>query len=226
MVNYRVWYLLAIPTVAVLFVFALPVLLTVLCFLVSRARSRPRKMHADPPRFTMPPATRRDLTLRDGIRLTYYVIRGRCPDRVMVFAAGIGCASSFRYWAAPVVQRFGDDFTYIYWDYRGLFDSQQPKLPRRFAVIEHAEDLNEILCAEGIERIDVLLGHSMGGMVALEFCAIHPNKVDSLIIANSGHGKVFSSALQPLCRIPFMSRFLQRVCMIVGQHLYAMFCLF
>ena len=65
----------------------------------------------------------RQVTTRDDVRLHYYVIPGRTSATIM-FAPGLGCASSFSYWAAPVMHFLGDKYTYIYWDYRGLFESQ------------------------------------------------------------------------------------------------------
>jgi len=116
------------------------------------------------PKWTMPVPQARHLVSRDGVRLKYYVIPGRTKD-VMVFAAGLSCASTFHLWAAPLVYAFGDRYTYLYWEYRGLFESDRPHRSRRLAIPEHAEDLREILRAEQISRIDVLVGHSMGCQV-------------------------------------------------------------
>jgi pimeloyl-ACP methyl ester carboxylesterase len=47
-----------------------------------------------------------------------------------------------------------------------------------------AEDLRAVLDALGLDRID-LLGHSLGGMIALRFVLAHPDRVASLILMDS-----------------------------------------
>ena len=155
----------------------------------------------------MPPREEKEVVLRDGVRLKYYVIHGEVGAPVMVFAAGLSCASTFHLWAAPVVHRFGARYTYIYWEYRGLFHSDRPKRPRRLAIPEHAEDLHEILRQEGLDRIDVLVGHSMGCQVTLEFALLYPEQVDKIVLSNGGHGRICSSFLQPLVRVPGARQF-------------------
>eukprot|EP00160_Parvularia_atlantis_P021704 Unigene9508_Nuclearia_a/m.29032 Unigene9508_Nuclearia_a/g.29032 ORF Unigene9508_Nuclearia_a/g.29032 Unigene9508_Nuclearia_a/m.29032 type:complete len:282 (-) Unigene9508_Nuclearia_a:51-896(-) len=100
------------------------------------------------------------------------------------------------------MHRLSDRYTYIYWDYRGLFNSQGPKRIRRMSIHEQAEDLYEILKAEGIQTIHMLLGHSMGVQVGLEFALLYPERVERLVLCNGGHGKLMSSGLQPLFRVP------------------------
>jgi hypothetical protein len=152
--------------------------------------------------WAMPVPRAKQLVLRDGVRLTYYVVPGVPGARTMVFAAGLSCASTFHLWAAPVVHRFGRQYTYVYWEYRGLFQSARPKRPRRLAIPEHAEDLRELCRREGLDRIDVLIGHSMGCQVSLEFALLYPECVDKIVLSNGGHGRICSSFLQPLVRVP------------------------
>jgi pimeloyl-ACP methyl ester carboxylesterase len=47
-----------------------------------------------------------------------------------------------------------------------------------------AEDLRAILDTLGLDRVD-LLGHSLGGMIALRFVLAHPERVASLILMDS-----------------------------------------
>jgi pimeloyl-ACP methyl ester carboxylesterase len=182
------------------------------------------------------PRSRRVLTTRDGVRLTYYVLFPGNP-RLMVFASGLGFASDFAAFASLVHRygKVGGDFSFIAWDYRGLFSSgggpmaddeeeedngtrrrstrakQQSKrpVPRRLAIPNHAEDLADILTAEGRYRqIDLLVGYSLGVAISLEFAALYPDRLKKLALINGTYGSVFETAFQPFFRVPFLSALL------------------
>eukprot|EP00735_Rhodelphis_limneticus_P001866 TRINITY_DN12574_c0_g1::TRINITY_DN12574_c0_g1_i1::g.2660::m.2660 TRINITY_DN12574_c0_g1::TRINITY_DN12574_c0_g1_i1::g.2660 ORF type:complete len:437 (-),score=58.98,sp/B1ZB18/RUTD_METPB/27.21/1e-12,Abhydrolase_6/PF12697.2/2.3e-22,Abhydrolase_1/PF00561.15/2.7e-08,Abhydrolase_5/PF12695.2/1.4e-05,Abhydrolase_4/PF08386.5/0.001,Ser_hydrolase/PF06821.8/0.31 TRINITY_DN12574_c0_g1_i1:285-1526(-) len=166
--------------------------------------------------WTAPVPEKRSLISRDGIRIQYSVIPAN-PNienpKVMVLACGLGIQAdqpSFGCFA-PLLYAYGDQFTYITWHYRGLFDSEFPKRRRRLAIAEHAEDLKEILDREKIGCMDVLVGHSMGVQVSLEMTTLYPERVSRLILVNGTHGQVFTSALQPLFRIPFAQAFYKQL---------------
>jgi len=91
---------------------------------------------------------------------------------------------------------------FLTWDYRGLFDSQNEKLIRRLAIANHAEDLHAILQAEKISTIDILVGHSMGVQVSLEFTSLYPEIPQKLVLLNGTYGRVFDSVYQPFFRVP------------------------
>lgn len=111
----------------------------------------------------------------------------------MVFANGLGVRSSFTP-IVPLIHRYENEgWTFITWDYRGLFENSQPKRLRRLAIPEHAEDLAEILRAEGIEQVDLLCGFSMGVQVSLETAALYPELIERLVLLNGTHGQVFNS---------------------------------
>jgi pimeloyl-ACP methyl ester carboxylesterase len=103
---------------------------------------------------------------------------------------------------------FGPEFTYVTWDYRGLFGSDKLVQPRGLAIHEHAKDALEVLRAAGFEKADVMIGHSLGTAVTLEFVLLFPECVKALVLMNGFHGHVFSTAFQPLVRIPFMGDFI------------------
>lgn len=54
-----------------------------------------------------------------------------------------------------------------------------------FSYAVMVEDLNSYCTAKGLERIN-LLGHSMGGKVAMFFAMSFPQKIDKLIVADIG----------------------------------------
>ena len=47
-----------------------------------------------------------------------------------------------------------------------------------------------MLTAAGYESADVILGHSQGVQVALEFAAIFPDAVQAMVLLNGSHGQV------------------------------------
>ena len=122
--------------------------------------------------------------------------------KVMLLAEPLGQKGPSVYRA--LIHYFGDDFVYITWDYRGLFDSSSPSVPRRISIPQHAEDAIEVLKACGFEYADVIVGHSMGTAVALEACLLFPEKIKSQILLNGFHGHVFSTVSQPLVRFPLI----------------------
>jgi len=66
------------------------------------------------------------------------------------------------------------------WDMPGYGDSALPSVPYSFALL--ADALCALLDALRLERA-VLIGHSMGGMVALEAFATYPQRIAGLVLA-------------------------------------------
>jgi pimeloyl-ACP methyl ester carboxylesterase len=95
-------------------------------------------------------------------------------SRAVVLLHGIGGSGAL--WG-PTLPALGAHRA-IAWDMPG-YDASPP-LPRMtFPAL--AEALRALLDAGGIARAD-LVGHSMGGMVALEFARAHPARVRSLVL--------------------------------------------
>lgn len=76
-------------------------------------------------------------------------------------------------------------------DQRGHGGSSNPGAGYHFDQL--VADLAAFLDAVGIERCD-LLGHSMGGMVALRFTLAHPERVASLVLMDTSAAPVHASA--------------------------------
>ena len=150
----------------------------------------------------------KSVTARDGfvlkIRTTSNPSSSK-PTKVMLFAAGLGCENADA--LIPIMCQYGNEYTYIAWNYRGFFGSSATASVsscRRFlSISEHARDALDILSASGYSKFDVVVGHSMGSSVAFEFALLYPDLVDRIIILNGMHGHVYSTAAQPLVRFPF-----------------------
>lgn len=148
-------------------------------------------------------------TARDGIKLHVRVSLDKrrqkvavADKKVMLLAAPLGQRGPSLY--NPIMARYGPEYTYITWDYRGFFRSDTPDRRRRISIHEHAEDAMEVIRACGFEKVSVMVGHSMGTAVAFETVLLFPDAVGALVILNGFHGHVFSTAFQPLVRFPFV----------------------
>ncbi len=69
-------------------------------------------------------------------------------------------------------------------DQRGHGGSTNTGVPDGYQLDALADDLDATLTALGIRQCD-LLGHSMGGMVALRFVLAHPERVQSLVLMDT-----------------------------------------
>lgn len=93
-----------------------------------------------------------------------------------------GLASNARIWdlAAPIL---AENFAVVALDQRGHGLSDHPDEGYDFATI--SGDLESFLQMLGISR-PVLVGHSWGGNVALEYTAKHPSAVAALVLVDGG----------------------------------------
>lgn len=84
-------------------------------------------------------------------------------------------------------QSFADalasDHRVIAYDLRGRGDSDKPE--EGYSVPLHAEDLAELIDELGLER-PVVIGHSLGALIALYFAAHHPDKLSKLVLLDAG----------------------------------------
>ncbi|MDQ1543459.1 MAG: lipase [Actinomycetota bacterium] len=92
-----------------------------------------------------------------------------------------GVTASHMSWLA--VARALAPRTVIAPDLRGRGGSRD--LPAPFGMAQHAEDALALLDRHGIEKVDVV-GHSMGGFVAMRFAANFPERVRSVTLVDGG----------------------------------------
>jgi proline iminopeptidase len=76
------------------------------------------------------------------------------------------------------------EFDLVFVDQRGCGESA-PASDGRYDLSDFAKDISEIVAAVGTSRPRGILGHSLGGMVAIETLASYPNLFDFAILSNS-----------------------------------------
>ena len=145
----------------------------------------------------------------DGVKLRVLCTKTqrkgkKSSKKVMLLGLPLGQKGEASF--APILAHFGDEYVYVTWHYRGMFNSADPNTERRMSMTHHAMDAKFVLQKCGYDYCDVFIGHSMGCAVAFETVLLYPDLVGSLVIINGFHGHVFSTAFQPLARLPFFRR--------------------
>ena len=93
-----------------------------------------------------------------------------------------GLLGSNRNWS-HLVDRLDDEHRVVIPDLFGHGASAKPE--GDYGVAAHAATLRDLLDRLGIESV-TLVGHSLGGGIALEFCYLFPDRVDRLVLVGSG----------------------------------------
>jgi pimeloyl-ACP methyl ester carboxylesterase len=124
----------------------------------------------------------------DGVNL-FYRQAGRGPDVILVH----GLAANLSSWYFRITPPLAQHYRVTAYDLRGHGLSDMP--PTGYTSAEMANDMRGLLDALSIRRAH-LVGHSFGGLVALHFTALFPERVETLTIADSRVG-----ALQPVPKL-------------------------
>lgn len=85
-------------------------------------------------------------------------------------------------WFEPLLAHLPTGIRAVAADSRGCGDSEKPEGPWRLADL--AEDLHQLMQTLGHPRYAVL-GHSLGGSVALELAVAHPEAVERVLLINA-----------------------------------------
>jgi pimeloyl-ACP methyl ester carboxylesterase len=125
-----------------------------------------------------------------------------------------GWMGSWRYWF-PTMERVAENFRTYSFDFWGFGDSQRQNSIE--SVNTYSNQVIRFLDALGIDRV-MLVGHSMGGMVALKTALMHPRRITRVaavgapIVGNSLSLllKVTDNPMiaRAFVRVPKMQRFL------------------
>ena len=89
----------------------------------------------------------RTVTAKDGTQLaTYSYGQGETPA---IIANGLG--GTLIAWT-PLLEALSDVFTFVSWDYRGLYDSARPQDTEAFTVAHHVSDMQTVMDAYAIDK--------------------------------------------------------------------------
>ncbi len=103
-------------------------------------------------------------------------------DKTIIFLSGLAATSSVWLFQVPF---FAENYNVITMDNRGSGQSAMPDEPYTMNIF--ADDLAAVMDAEEIHKA-IIVGASMGGMIAQQFFHKYPEKVEALILSCSGVG--------------------------------------
>jgi pimeloyl-ACP methyl ester carboxylesterase len=123
-----------------------------------------------------------------------YRIAGSGPPVVLIH----GMVNSSRHWES-VALRLADSYTVIAPDLIGHGDSATPR--GDYSLGAHAASIRDLLSAIGVDRATIV-GHSLGGGVAMQFFYQFPQRTERLVLVSSGGlgrevGPLLRSAVLP-----------------------------
>lgn len=123
-----------------------------------------------------------------------------------------GWLGSWRYWF-PTMERVAEHYRTYSFDFWGFGESQRKEVEESIPI--YAAQVIRFLDQLGIDRI-TLVGHSMGGMVALETALSHPERISRLVTVGApidGNSLAWSLKLtdrpffaQAFARMPWLRR--------------------
>jgi pimeloyl-ACP methyl ester carboxylesterase len=111
-------------------------------------------------------------------RRVIYRVAGSGPPVVLIH----GMLNSSSHWQA-VARRLAGEYTVIAPDLIGHGDSAAPR--GDYSLGAHAASIRDLLAAIGVEQATIV-GHSLGGGVAMQFFYQFPQRVERLVLISSG----------------------------------------
>jgi pimeloyl-ACP methyl ester carboxylesterase len=108
----------------------------------------------------------------------HYQHMGRGPTIVFIH----GLAANLAFWYFRILPRLVNDYSVVAFDLRGHGHSDMP--PSHYTSADMARDVCALLDQLGVRQSHIV-GHSFGGVVALHFAALYPDRTASLTIADS-----------------------------------------
>jgi len=118
------------------------------------------------------------LTTADGRRLAYR--RAGQGSTLVCHGGGPGFSSLY----LADLGGLDEHLELVLLDPRGTGASDRPADGDGYAIADYSADLEELRAHLGLERMSVL-GHSHGGVVAIDYAARHPERVERLILAST-----------------------------------------
>ncbi len=127
---------------------------------------------------SVPDALGEERSIRLHGHLVRYRVRGNGPALVLIH----GITSNSQSWG-DVMPGLAEHYTVIAPDLLGHGESAKPQ--GDYSLGAHASGVRDLLVALGIERATVV-GHSLGGGIALQMAYQFPERVDRLVLVSSG----------------------------------------
>jgi len=109
----------------------------------------------------------------------HYQTEGQPQGLPLVFINSLGC--DLRIWD-QLLPAFNHEFHLIRYDKRGHGLSDAP--PGPYTIRDHSQDLDSLLTHLQVEKA-VLVGISVGGLIALEWARLHPERVQALVLCDT-----------------------------------------
>lgn len=149
----------------------------------------------------------------DGVVLAVHEWPGTGPtSRTIVGVHGLTANHSC--WA-PLGEVLSPAYRFVAYDLRGRGDSDKPGTG--YSLEAHGRDLAGLLDHLGLRSV-VLMGHSLGAMIALRFAVTHPSRVRKLVLIDGGldvRPEVLDSLAPAIARLgmefPSLDAFLERM---------------
>jgi pimeloyl-ACP methyl ester carboxylesterase len=116
--------------------------------------------------------------MKKSIPLLYTDVKGSGPTVVLLH----GIFSSSKYWS-KVSELLEKDYKVIAIDLLGFGQSPKPR-HGKYDYQDHIENINKALDARGVNEPFILIGHSMGALIALRYSIIHEDRVRKLVLTN------------------------------------------
>jgi pimeloyl-ACP methyl ester carboxylesterase len=118
---------------------------------------------------------------RDGVDI-YYEVHGNGPPLLLTH----GYSSTSAMWKGQI-EALSKHYKLILWDMRGHGQSDYPDDPSAYSEALTVADMAALLDEVGAERA-IVGGLSLGGYMSLAFYRAHPQRVDALLIIDTGPG--------------------------------------
>ena len=133
----------------------------------------------------------------DDVTLHVRIAGDPAAEDVLI-AVNMGPGFSSHYMAS-LEQLASEDFTVVTYDQRSTGRSTEPS--GAYGLLNYVADLEAVREAIGAERIH-LFGHCWGGLVAVHYATIHPDRVRSLVLLGGGwpSSEIIATGQQNLAR--------------------------
>lgn len=115
----------------------------------------------------------------DGVRFWYCVGGNAAPGRPPVVFLHGGPGQGSQHFAALSGRALEGELQLVYFDQRGSGRSERP-WTKEYDLPTLVEDIEHLRVALGVEKM-ALIGHSFGGLLALEYAAAYPERVAGLV---------------------------------------------